>query len=90
LACTLRSTQSRLHTCNQFARLKWLANIVVCAQFQTRHTVDHIAPGCEHNDWNIAGLANLTTDFETVFAWQHDVEQQQVRLFPRQLLEALD
>jgi hypothetical protein len=74
---------------NEFARLERLADVVVCAELQARHAIDDVATSRQHDDRDVARLSHLAADCEAVFAGQHHIEKQQVRVFHGQLAEAL-
>jgi len=73
-ASLLGTPQGCLNSCNKFPRLKWLTDIVVSSELQTRDPVNNVTASGQHDDRQVAGLANLPADLETVLAGQHHVE----------------
>jgi hypothetical protein len=67
-----------LHARHQFARLEGLGHVVVGAQLQAHHAVHHLAAGGEHDDGNVAFLADLAAQRKAVHLGQHHVEDGRV------------
>jgi hypothetical protein len=70
--------QYGLHARHQLARLKGLGQVVVGAQFQADHAVHHVAARGQHDDRDVAFLANLAAQREAVHLGQHDVQDGRV------------
>ena len=69
----------------KFARAERFAQVVVSAQFQALDTAQLVALGGEHDDRNlIVRAAQAAAGGQTVFARQHQVEDDQVEHFTRQ------
>ena len=62
-------------------QLEGLGNVIVGAGGETFQDVFRAGAGCEHEDRNVvAGGAQLIGNFETVFAGQHNVEDESVKV----------
>ena len=90
------AAQYRAQTRQQFARLEWLAEIVIRAQFQADHAVHRIAFRRQHHDRNRAGRSRLRANppahIESIRIRQHQIEQyhgKRVRRWRQQLRDAV-
>ena len=84
----LETAEHRLDAGDELSRTEWLGNIVVGAELQAQNAVC-LATFCgQENDrdrgkrWD---LPNLTAEFEPIFAWNHDVQNEQCRTLPFRL-----
>ena len=84
-----RPAQYRLYARDELARFERLTDIVVSTHLQARYSIDDVAAGGQHDDRNLAGLADLPADIEAIAARQHDVQQQQIGIGPSQGPQAL-
>jgi hypothetical protein len=76
----LEAPQHGLHARHQLPRAEGLGNVVVRAQFQAEHAVGFTAARREedHRDRSQRlRLADLATEFQAIFAGNHDVENEQ-------------
>lgn len=56
-------------------------HIVVGAQVQAEDLVGVVGACGEHQDRTVITVTNLAANAQAIFAWQHQVENDQVRLF---------
>lgn len=76
-----RSPQKRIHSGDQLSDAEWLGNVIIGAKIQTENDIFLLSLRGEHQNRNLdAALANGTANFITIDAWQHDVEENQIRL----------
>ena len=78
LAVRRHTAQDGLHARQQFARLEGLGQVVVGAEFEADHAVHHVAARGEHDDRQLALLADGAAEFEAVHLGQHHVEDRGV------------
>ncbi len=74
------AAKNSFHASHEFTRAEGLGDVVVSAEFEAENPIRFAALGCEKNNWNgreAGSLPNAAADFETVFAWDHDVENEQ-------------
>jgi hypothetical protein len=72
------------------ARIERLGKVIVRAHFQADDAIDVFALGRKHDDRDcLAGCAQATADGKTVFAGQHEVEDDEVRRVTLQFLVEL-
>ena len=69
----------------QFARLEWLGEIVVGAQFEADHAVHRLAARRQHQDRDVAAAAQPAAEIEAVGVGQHEVEDDRVESLALQL-----
>src|SRR5579864_3232225 len=75
-ACRRRATELDFDARRELHHVEGLRQIVVRAELQAEHLVDHLAPGREHDDGRRdALLPGIATDVEAACPGQHDVEQ---------------
>jgi hypothetical protein len=72
------STQQCSNPCREFFRREWLGEVIVCAGFEASDNIMGIGSCCHHDDWNIAGATNRTTQFKTIYSGQHDVNEDDI------------
>ncbi len=76
---------------NDFARTKRLRYVIVGAEFKSDDAIDFFGFGRQHHDRNLSrrriGLENFA-NFEAGHFWQHEIEDDQVRLFLARFLPA--
>ena len=83
-------TQQIANAGQQFARLEWLGQIIVSAQFQTENPVDRRAAGRHHDDsLDPASSAEFPAQIDTVAIWQVEIEHDQIDRLARQYLPHL-
>jgi hypothetical protein len=71
----LGATQHALNPCQQFARFKWLGDVIVRTRLQAHDAIYRIARGSHQDDANPAtALTQPAHQREPVFAWEPDVE----------------
>jgi hypothetical protein len=68
-----------LHPSDEFSRTKRFGHVVVGSGKEPIDTIALTDASGEHNDRCRAHGANLTTDFETVGSWKHDIENDEGR-----------
>ena len=76
----LEAAQHGLDAGDEFARTERLGDVVVGVEFETEDSVGFAAFRSQenHRDRGEAGrLTNGAADFQAVFAWNHDVEDEQ-------------
>ena len=73
-----RPTQHRVDAQHQLPRAERLGDVVVGAQLQAHHPVRLGAQGGQHDDRDVAGLAEGPAHLEAVDPGQHQVEHHQV------------
>jgi hypothetical protein len=66
--------QHRLQARHQLARLEGLGQVVIGAQLQSDHAVHHFAAGSEHDDRQVAFLADGPAQGKAVLLGEHDVQ----------------
>src|SRR6185295_7418341 len=73
--------QQRFQPRQQLDRLEWFAEIVIRAQLQAQDFVDYLATRRQHQNWRRdTSLPQIAAHIKTVFARQHDVEDDQVEV----------
>ena len=75
-----RASQQRLRACDQLLRMEWFGEVVVGADLEPDDLVGHLVARGEHDDRDLALLADLLADGQPVRAGEHDVEDHQVGL----------
>ena len=79
MLCTGAVAQEHAYPSQQFFKGKRLAQVVVCAGFETEHYVVHRVFGRQENHGNcLVFLANGPAYLDTAHAGQHPVQQDQV------------
>ena len=76
----LEAAHHRLDASDEFTRAEGLGNVIVAAQFQAEDSIGLAAFGGQKNNRDRSernGLTNLPAQFQAVFAWHHDIEQEQ-------------
>src|SRR4030095_7459098 len=71
------------HTSEHLRHLKWLGNVVLCAEFKGTYFVFEFAQRGHEEDWNVRGRLVRTQSlagFEAIESRHHYIEQNQVRL----------
>ena len=76
--CGAMSSSDRTNTSDQFSKPKWFCNVIIGADFQTKHTVYFFASCGEHNDWHLAVLSNAPAHFKTVEIRQAYIQENHV------------
>ncbi len=72
------AAQDRLHARHQLARLERLGHVVVGAKLESDHAVHHVAARGQHDDRDVAFLADLAAQRKAVHLGQHHVEDRRV------------
>ena len=72
---------------HQLTRAERLGNIVVAAHLQTQHTVDLLVARGEEEDRHVRGAADLPADLEAIHLRHADIEHDERRLHPLELLQ---
>src|SRR5437899_3819711 len=87
---SLRSTaQYRPHPGEQFRKRERFDQIIVCAQFESFHTVAHTVAGGEKENGRASPIASeVRNQFPAVLAWQHDIDDEKIKLLGARLLRA--
>jgi hypothetical protein len=80
----LRAPQERANSCNQLPGPKRLGYVIVRANFKSDNTVDFSAQSGQHDDRNHRGRSQSPANAQSVFAGQHDVQDNDVRDLPRE------
>ena len=75
----LAAAQHALHPREQLAQVERLADVVVGADLEADHAVDHLAGRRDHDDGDVVALAQPAREREPVLARQAHVEQHQAR-----------
>ena len=82
------AAQVRLDARQQLGHLERLGDVVVGAELEADHLVDHLAARRQHDHRRLdAALAQLAADVEAAHARQHQVEEQQIEGVARRALE---
>ena len=81
--------QDGLHARDQLARLEGLGQVVVGTEFESDHAVHHVAAGGQHDDRDVAFLADLAAQRKAVHLGEHHVEDGGVVAFGAELGEAV-
>jgi hypothetical protein len=71
----LDAAKNALQPRAQLARVERLGDVVVGADFEARHAVDHVARAGDHDDAELVALAQVARERQAVLARQADVEQ---------------
>ena len=66
------------HARQQFLDAEGLGDVVIGAGIERNHLVPFGVAHCQHDDWGIAGVANLAARLNAAYAWQIDVEKDQI------------
>jgi hypothetical protein len=59
----------------QFAAGERFGQIIICAQFESDDAVGLLASGGEHEDWDVACVADAFEDLESIHPWKHQIEK---------------
>ena len=70
----MAAAQQGLDVRHQFARLEGFGQVGVGAELQAHHAVHHVAARGEHDDGDVALLADGAAELEAVHLGQHHVE----------------
>ena len=74
------SAKDRANSRYQFPRAERLHDAVVGAELKPYDPV-RLFPACgQHDDGYLPGPAQLTTDLQSVHAWQHEIKDHQIRI----------
>ena len=80
--------QNRFDARNEFARVEWLGQVIVRAEFETEDLVDIFVAGGEHeNRGGVIRGAQSAADFETVELRQHHIQHDQGGMFAVRQIE---
>src|SRR5579872_224061 len=64
----------------ELARAERFGNVAVGSQFQAHHLLGFLSLGGQHENWSAQTVApQFAANLETIFARQHDIEQDQVK-----------
>src|SRR5690606_37315872 len=75
------AAQNGIDASQQFTGVEWLGQVVVGAHFQANDAVDFLGLGRQHDDGRVVVAATqAAADRQTVFAGQHQVEYEQVKV----------
>lgn len=74
----LRAAQSSTNSSDEFSPAEWLNDVIIRAKVQTSDTIPFLAKCADHNHRNLAPLADGSTDIETAFIRQHDIQNNKV------------
>lgn len=66
-----------------------LGNIVIGTIFKSENFVHVFAFGCQHDNRNVAGLANALTDLRTVHLGQHQIQQYKIDMVIEEQIKRL-
>ncbi len=83
------AAQNSADSRDQLTRRKGFRHIVICAEFKPDDPVRGIASGCQHNDRNMRVLADLGKHFSSFHAGHHDIENDEIKIFLRQLQQPI-
>src|SRR6266849_2147542 len=78
----LGTAQYSAHTGQEFFHPKRLGQIVVRAQIERRDLVAFSIQRGQHDDGNGGMLTHAPADLKSIHAWHHDVQYQQMGVFP--------
>src|SRR5918998_4385187 len=79
----------RPHARDQLTHCERLGDVVVCPQLQPHDPVYLVVLGRQHDDGHVALGADPTADLRAIELWEHDVEDDEVRLVGLEGLEGL-
>lgn len=81
----LKQAEERLDMSKQFTRLKRLRQINIGACLDTNQFISQFIARCQHHHRNILlSLSYTTTDFQPIYARQHNIENDQINLLHSQ------
>lgn len=63
---------------DEFTGVKRFGEVVIGAEFEADDFVDIIGAGGEHEDGELAGSADLATDFPAIEAGEHEIENDEI------------
>src|SRR5258708_3206018 len=78
----LTPAKDRAYTGKEFFYAKWLGQIVICTEIQRRYFVTFSIQCGQDDDGHSRAFADTPTHFEAVHTWHHDIQDQQMRIFP--------
>src|SRR5215469_8604453 len=78
----LSTTQHSTHTGQEFLHPKGLGQVIVCTEIKSCDFVTFSIKRSQHNDGHSRMLTYAPTDFQSVHARHHDIQNQQVRVLP--------
>ena len=78
------AAEERAHPRQQLARAERLGEVVVRPHFQADDAVGLLAHGGQHQDRDVRAFADLAAELEAVLAGEHDVEDDEVDVVPRE------
>jgi len=76
------TAQQGAHSRNQRTRRERLGDVIVRANLQPGHLIHFLGEGSEHDDGHIAFAAQSLADFAPIQDGEHQVEDDEVGLFP--------
>ena len=65
----------------QFSDGERLGDVIVCAEVETVDLIRNLVLGGEHDDGHAGGLTHASTDLHTIHLGQHDIEQDEIKVF---------
>src|SRR5262249_39760085 len=72
------AAQDRFHAYHELSHAERLGNVVVGAELKANDSVRLFGAGGKHDDGNIAGRPEPSTDIKSAGRRQHDIEDDQV------------
>ena len=79
VAVGVAPAQDRVDARRDLGERERLGDVIVGAQFEADDAVDEVDGAGEHDDADIPLLPDAPGDAEAVFAWQADIEDEQIR-----------
>jgi hypothetical protein len=80
------ASQRRFHPRQELSHAERLGDVVVCAHLQPHYPIHLVGASSEHDDGHVHLASQDTAHLEAVQSWQHDVQENQVRVLePRHL-----
>lgn len=80
--------QDRFDACNEFARVEWLGQVIIRAEFEAQDLVNIFIAGGEHqNGCRILRSAQAPADFKAIQFWEHEVQHDQRGMLTRNRVE---
>lgn len=79
---TFCTSQDRFNAGNQFTRVEWLGEVIICTEFKAKNFIDILITGREHEDGCfVVHGSDAAADFEAIQPGKHDIQYNKSGMF---------